>query len=77
VPVGLIGTDRLQPIGSNLPRLVRVTLRFGPPLDFKGRLDGVPAGRARREVTDEIMTAIQELSGQEPAGEYNERQAAT
>jgi 1-acyl-sn-glycerol-3-phosphate acyltransferase len=77
VPVGLIGTDRLQPIGSNLPRLVRVTVRFGPPLDFKGRLDGVPAGRARREVTDEIMTAIQELSGQEPAGEYNERHAAT
>jgi 1-acyl-sn-glycerol-3-phosphate acyltransferase len=73
VPVGLIGTDRMQPIGARVPRLVRVTLRFGPPLDFRGRLDGVPPGRARREVTDEIMTAIQALSGQEPAGEYNER----
>ena len=30
--------------------------------------DGVPLGRARREVTDEIMTAIQALTGQEPAG---------
>ena len=38
-----------------------------------GRYDGVPLGRARREVTDEIMAAIQELSGQEPAGVYNER----
>jgi 1-acyl-sn-glycerol-3-phosphate acyltransferase len=75
VPVGLIGTDRLQPIGANRPRLVRVTVRFGPPLDFQGRLQGVPAGRARRDVTDEVMSAIQALSGQQPAGEYNERKA--
>jgi 1-acyl-sn-glycerol-3-phosphate acyltransferase len=33
----------------------------------------VPLGRARREVTDEIMAAIGELTGQEPAGVYNER----
>jgi 1-acyl-sn-glycerol-3-phosphate acyltransferase len=76
VPVGLIGTERLQPYGARVPRLVRVTARFGPPMDFKGRLEGVPAGRARREVTDEVMAAIQSLSGQEPAGVYNERHAA-
>jgi 1-acyl-sn-glycerol-3-phosphate acyltransferase len=29
VPVGLIDTERLQPVGSNRPRLVRVTVRFG------------------------------------------------
>jgi 1-acyl-sn-glycerol-3-phosphate acyltransferase len=73
VPVGLIGTERLQPVGATVPRLVRVTLRFGPPMDFRGRLDGVPAGRARREVTDEVMAAIQRLSGQEAAVGYNER----
>ncbi|HYO18586.1 MAG TPA: lysophospholipid acyltransferase family protein [Dermatophilaceae bacterium] len=73
VPVGLIGTERLQPVGATVPRLVRVTLRFGPPMDFRGRLDGVPAGRARREVTDEVMAAIQRLSGQEAAVRYNER----
>jgi 1-acyl-sn-glycerol-3-phosphate acyltransferase len=73
VPVGLIGTERLQPIGAKVPRLVRITARFGPPLDFRGRLDGVPAGRARREVTDEVMSAIAALSGQAPAGHYNER----
>ena len=77
VPVGLIGTERLQPIGARLPRLARVTMRFGPPLDFRGRADGVPLGRARREVTDEVMAAIHRLSGQELAGGYNERRAAT
>ena len=73
VPVGLIGTEQLQPIGSNRLRFVRVTVSFGEPIDFAGRFDGVPSGRARREATDEIMTAIQKLSGQPEAGVYNER----
>jgi 1-acyl-sn-glycerol-3-phosphate acyltransferase len=73
VPVGLVGTDKLQPVGSRLPRRVPVTVSFGRPIEVVGRYDGVPLGRARRAVTDEIMTAIQELSGQEPAGIYNER----
>ncbi|NUR07157.1 MAG: 1-acyl-sn-glycerol-3-phosphate acyltransferase, partial [Nocardioidaceae bacterium] len=59
VPVGLIGTQHLQPVGSRLPRLAKVTVRFGEPLRFDGRYDGVPTGRARREVTDVIMDAIQ------------------
>jgi len=73
VPVGLTGTEHLQPVGSTLPRLAKVTVRFGAPLRFESRYDGVPTGRARREVTDEVMAAIQALSGQEPAGVYNER----
>lgn len=77
VPVGLIGTERLQPVGSNVPRLVRVKVRFGRPMSFQGWLDGSPAGRVRRDVTDRIMAAIQALSGQEPAGVYNDRQPVT
>ncbi|PVG83138.1 1-acyl-sn-glycerol-3-phosphate acyltransferase [Nocardioides gansuensis] len=73
VPVGLHGTDQLQPVGSNVPRLARVTVRFGAPIDVAGEYDGVPPGRARRELTDRVMTAIQQLSGQEEAGVYNER----
>jgi 1-acyl-sn-glycerol-3-phosphate acyltransferase len=73
VPVGLAGTQDIQPVGSRFPRRARVTLTFGAPLTFSGRYDGVPLGRARREVTDEIMTAIQALTGQELAGVYNER----
>lgn len=73
VPVGLEGTQHLQPVGSRLPRLAKVAIRFGEPLSFAGRFDGVPVGRARREITDEVMAAIQRLSGQEEAGVYNER----
>jgi 1-acyl-sn-glycerol-3-phosphate acyltransferase len=75
VPVGLIGTQDLQPVGRRLPRLARVTVRFGEPLTFKSEYAGVPPGRARREVTDVIMNAIQRLSGQQFAGVYNERPA--
>jgi len=75
VPVGLVGTERLQPVGARYPKLARITVSFGPPIHVAGRFDGVPSGRARREVTDEIMAAIGELSGQQPAGVYNERPA--
>lgn len=73
VPVGLTGTQEIQPVGATLPRLAKVSVTFGRPLHFADRFEGVAPGRARREVTDEIMTAIAGLSGQEPAGVYNER----
>lgn len=73
VPVGLTGTERLQPIDARFPRIVPVTVAFGEPIPVAGRFDGVPLGRARRELTDEIMTAIQALTGQEEAGVYNAR----
>ena len=72
VPVGLTGTQDIQPVGSNLPRLAKVTVRFGEPLHFQQKYDGVPVGRARREVTDQVMNAIQKLSGQQFAGVYND-----
>jgi 1-acyl-sn-glycerol-3-phosphate acyltransferase len=73
VPVGLTGTDRLQPIDARLPRLAPVTVAFGRPIEVAGRFDGVPLGRARRELTDEVMAAIAALTGQEEAGVYNDR----
>ena len=75
VPVGLQGTAEIQPVGSNLPRLAKVTVRFGEPIRVAGEYDGVPSGRARRDLTDRIMSAITGLSGQELAGVYNERPA--
>ena len=72
VPVGLQGTQHIQPIGTRFPRRAKVTVRFGKPLDFTGHFSGIPRGRARREATDEIMRTIQELSGQEEAGTYND-----
>jgi len=76
VPVGLSGTEHVLAVDSNRMRVVPVTIEFGEPLDFSGRFAGVPLGRARREVTDEIMAAIQRLTGQELAGVYNERAAS-
>lgn len=73
VPVGLVGTEQLQPVGARLPRLVRVDVRFGAPIPVTGRVEGVPLGRARRELTDEVMDAIAALTGQERAPGYNER----
>ena len=73
VPVGLQGTADLQPVGSNMPRLARVSVRFGEPITVASEYDGVAPGRARRDLTDRIMAAIAELSGQEQVGAYNER----
>jgi 1-acyl-sn-glycerol-3-phosphate acyltransferase len=73
VPVGLEGTDRLQPVGSRLPKLAKVVVRFGEPITADSEYDDMPTGRARRELTDRVMSAIQELSGQEAAGVYNQR----
>lgn len=73
VPVGLVGTEDLQPIGSRLPRLTPVRIAFGAPIRVAGEYEGVPLGRARRDLTDRIMAGIQELSGQRPAGVYNDR----
>ena len=72
VPVGLIGTDRVMPVGAKMPSLrERVTIRFGEPIDVS-RHGAAGSGKARRLATDEIMAAIHALSEQELAGIYNE-----
>ncbi|MDT0381499.1 lysophospholipid acyltransferase family protein [Streptomyces sp. DSM 42041] len=65
VPCAMLGTFELQPPGRRLPRMGRVTIRFGEPLDFS-RFAGMEGERTvLRAVTDEIMHAVLELSGQE------------
>jgi 1-acyl-sn-glycerol-3-phosphate acyltransferase len=73
VPVAVSGTENLQPGGKRIPRLTKVTVRFGEPLDF-ARYDGLGSSPAiRRAVTDEIMYAILELSQQEYVDKYHKR----
>jgi 1-acyl-sn-glycerol-3-phosphate acyltransferase len=68
VPVAVAGTDRVQPVDSRWPRPHRVSVTFGTPLTFPEQRGMAGNGRARRVVTDRIMEAIAELSGQEKAG---------
>lgn len=71
VPVALAGTERVQPVGSRVPRPHPVTVRFGAPLEFSryaGKERQVPV---LRTITDEIVNAIRILSGQEYVNAYH------
>ncbi|MBM3687245.1 MAG: 1-acyl-sn-glycerol-3-phosphate acyltransferase [Actinobacteria bacterium] len=73
IPVAMIGTYEIQPPGRIRPRIRRVGVRFGDPLDFS-RYDGMESDRfVLRSVTDEIMYALMELSGQEYVDMYATR----
>jgi len=75
VPVGLLGTDKVMPVGAKIPTTKeRITVRFGTPLDLSPH-GAASSGRARRGATDEIMAAIHALSEQELANAYNEAPA--
>ncbi|GAA3015963.1 lysophospholipid acyltransferase family protein [Streptomyces fulvorobeus] len=70
VPCAMVGTFEIQPPGKVVPRIKRVSIRFGEPLDFS-RYAGLEDQKAAiRAVTDEIMYAILGLSGQEYVDEY-------
>jgi 1-acyl-sn-glycerol-3-phosphate acyltransferase len=65
IPVAMFGTDKANPIGSKMWRPYPIRIKLGPPLDFS-RYDGLAGDRfVERSVTDEIMYALMELSGQE------------
>jgi 1-acyl-sn-glycerol-3-phosphate acyltransferase len=65
VPTAVIGTDEIAPPGKIITKIVSPTVRFGTPLDFS-RYEGMEGDRfVLRSITDEIMYAIMELSGQE------------
>jgi 1-acyl-sn-glycerol-3-phosphate acyltransferase len=70
IPVAMIGTDKVQPIGKRMPNIRRIGMIFGEPLDFS-RYYGMEDDRLiQRSVTDEIMYALMRLSGQEYVDEY-------
>jgi 1-acyl-sn-glycerol-3-phosphate acyltransferase len=70
IPVAMIGTDLVQPIGKIVPHLGRVGIIIGRPLDFS-RYEGMEDDRyVLRSITDEIMYELMELAGQEYADVY-------
>lgn len=75
VPVGLVGTEKLQPAGSNRITPRKFTLTVGEPLQFDhvGRKHPLPQ---RRQATDAIVDAIAEITRQERSGNYNQSPSA-
>ena len=70
IPVAMINTDVVQPTGKVIPRLGRVGVKVGAPLDFS-RYAGMEGDRfVLRSVTDEIMYELMLLSGQEYVDTY-------
>jgi 1-acyl-sn-glycerol-3-phosphate acyltransferase len=70
IPVAMIDTDKIQPIGKKIPRIRRPGIRIGRPLDFS-RYDGLAGDRfVERSMTDEIMYELMILSGREYVDVY-------
>lgn len=70
IPVAMFDTDKIQPTGKVIPKVMRVKMVFGEPMYFEG--DSTDS-LYLREKTNEIMDKIQELSGQEYVDEYATR----
>ena len=70
VPVAMIDTEKIMPPHSKFPRVGRVGVVFGEPLDFS-RFAGMEGDRfVLRSITDEIMYELSRISGQEYVDVY-------
>jgi 1-acyl-sn-glycerol-3-phosphate acyltransferase len=73
IPVVMLNADEIQPPGKIIPRIQRVHIRFGEPLDFS-RYAGMAGDRfVERAITDEIMYELMELSGREYVDIYAQK----
>jgi 1-acyl-sn-glycerol-3-phosphate acyltransferase len=71
IPIGILGTDAIQPIGANIPRLgATVEIRVGEPIDLSPWQGGEVDSKGLRELTHKLMSAIQKLTGQEYVTRY-------
>jgi 1-acyl-sn-glycerol-3-phosphate acyltransferase len=72
VPVGIMGTTLVQPIGTLVPKVRPrvVKIRFGKAIDVSGRTMDSSTLRA---ITDDLMASIRDLTGQEYVGRYAPR----
>ncbi|WP_067176160.1 lysophospholipid acyltransferase family protein [Microtetraspora niveoalba] len=71
IPWAMVNTFEMMPPGHPIPKFgIRPGVRYGKPLDFS-RYYGMEGDRlVLRAVTDEIMYALMELSGQEYVDKY-------
>jgi 1-acyl-sn-glycerol-3-phosphate acyltransferase len=64
IPVAMLGTRKMMPPGKSYLVPSKIKILIGAPITFPG-LSGMAPARARREVADQVMAAIRDLSGQE------------
>jgi 1-acyl-sn-glycerol-3-phosphate acyltransferase len=70
VPVVMVDTEKVMPIGSKLPKVRRIGMIIGEPLDFS-RFEGMEGDRfILRSITDEIVYNLHALGGQEYTDVY-------
>ena len=70
VPIAMVDTDKVMPIGAKLPKVRRIGIVIGEPLDFS-RFEGLEGDRfILRSITDEIMYELNRISGQEYVDVY-------
>ena len=70
IPAAVIGTEKVMPLGSNIPKVHRVGVVIGEPLDFS-RFEGMETDRfVLRSITDEIIYEMNALSEQEYVDVY-------
>jgi 1-acyl-sn-glycerol-3-phosphate acyltransferase len=76
VPVGIVGTREVQPPEAKLPKPFKeVTIRFGRPVDVTRYCDRADDRLVLRQIIDEVMYEIRELTGQEYVDEYATKKA--
>jgi 1-acyl-sn-glycerol-3-phosphate acyltransferase len=70
IPVAMIGTFEILPPHAKIPKIARVGVRVGKPLDFSRYVGREDDRFALRSATDELMYEMMLLSGQEYVDEY-------
>jgi 1-acyl-sn-glycerol-3-phosphate acyltransferase len=77
-PVGMIGTREIQPPDAKVPRLRgECTIKIGRPLNLERYRDRPDRHLVLRQITDELMYEISQLTGQEYRNVYAGKTAET
>jgi 1-acyl-sn-glycerol-3-phosphate acyltransferase len=77
-PVGVIGTADIQPPDAKVPKLFKsARIRIGQPIDTSHYQKRDGDHLIYRELTDELMYEIRELTGQQYIDRYATKKAET
>ncbi len=73
IPVAMFDTDKIQPTGKVIPKIMRVKMVFGDPIYLSGDSSDM---QVLRDATDNLMRTLQEMSGQEYVDIYATKRKA-